>query len=136
MSEQQSETKPSIYPGLRYVDAPAAVEWLCRAFGFEQHLVVPNPDGTIAHAELRFGNGMVMLGSAREDSLGMKTAGEAGYVTQSIYVYAPNVDAHHARAMGAGATIVREIDDTDYGSREYSCRDLEGNLWSFGTYLP
>ncbi|MGH9859018.1 MAG: VOC family protein, partial [Candidatus Acidiferrales bacterium] len=61
------ETRATVIPCLRYQDAPAAIEWLCRVFGFEKHLVVPNPDGTIAHAQLSFGNGMIMLGSVRPD---------------------------------------------------------------------
>ena len=73
-------------PCLRYEDAPAAIEWLVRAFGFEKQMVVPGPDGTVAHAQLKIGPGIVMLGSAREDQFGMKTPRELGGVNQSIYV--------------------------------------------------
>jgi uncharacterized glyoxalase superfamily protein PhnB len=136
MPAHAKETRPNIFPAIRYDDAPAAIDWLMRAFGFEKLFVVPNPDGTIAHAELKLGPGVIMLGSAREDDLGMKTARELGGVNQSIYVYVPDVDSHYQRARAAGAAIVREIHDTDYGSREYGARDLEENLWHFGTYMP
>jgi uncharacterized glyoxalase superfamily protein PhnB len=126
----------NVFPCLRYKDAPAAIEWLVRAFGFEKQMVLANPDGTIAHAQLKMGPGIVMLASAREDRFGMKTPSELGGVTQSIYVALDEVDSHYQRARGAGAEIVMEIQDMDYGSRDYSARDLEGNLWQFGTYRP
>ena len=77
-----------------------------------------------------------MLGSAREDIFGMKSPRKLGAISQSIYVAITGVDAHHHRAKEAGAEIVIELHDTDYGSRDYTARDPEGNVWSFGTYLP
>jgi uncharacterized glyoxalase superfamily protein PhnB len=68
MSNLPKNAKATVIPCLRYRDAPAAIEWLCRAFGFEKHLVVPGESGTIAHAELSFGNGMIMLGSVKNPS--------------------------------------------------------------------
>ena len=136
MTETTTGTAVTMFPFLRYEDAPAAIEWLVRAFGLEERGVHANPDGTIAHAELGAGGSVVMLGSARQDDLGMKTARELGAVTGGIYMYVADVDAHYARAKGAGAAIVYEPRDTGYGSREYGARDLEGNLWSFGTYRP
>ena len=130
------DSSPNIFPCLRYHDAPAAIEWLVRAFGFEKQMVVAGPDGTIAHAQLKIGPGIVMLGSAHEDQFGMKTPRELGGVNQSIYVAITDVDSHYDRARAAGAGIVAELKDTDYGSRDYSARDLEGNLWHFGTYWP
>ena len=130
---------PSIIPTLRYQDAAAAIEWLCQAFGFEKHLVVPDDEGGIAHAQLVFGNGMIMLGSARDDAFGklQKPAGAPdGPVTQSPYIIVQNVDTHHERALAAGAVIAFPPEDQDYGGRLYSCRDPEGNLWSFGSYDP
>jgi uncharacterized glyoxalase superfamily protein PhnB len=127
-----------IIPALRYRDAPAAIEWLCRAFGFEKHLVVPGPDGTIAHAQLTFGPGMIMLGSARDDEFGrlMTVPTARGPVTQSAYIIVADADAHYARAKAADAEIVMDIKDEDYGGRGYSARDPEGHLWNFGTYDP
>jgi uncharacterized glyoxalase superfamily protein PhnB len=121
---------PTIFPSLRYRDAARAIEFLVEAFGFTRGMVVENDDGTIAHAELSYGDGMVMLGTDREDSYG-------SHVGQGwMYVVIEDADAHYAQARAAGAEIVRELEDQDYGSRDYSARDFEGNLWSFGTYRP
>jgi uncharacterized glyoxalase superfamily protein PhnB len=121
---------PSVVPSLRYRDAARAIEFLVEAFGFERHAVHEGENGTIAHAELVYGDGMVMLGTDREDSYG-------SHVGQGwTYVVVGDADAHYARARAAGAEIVRELEDQDYGSRDYSARDFEGNLWSFGTYRP
>ena len=126
-------SNPNIFPAIRYQDAPAAIEWLARAFGLEKHFVVPASNGSITHAQLQIGPGMIMLGSKRD---GKASANPWDGVDQGIYVCVVDVDAHHARAKAAGAEIVRALEDTDYGSREYSVRDLEGHLWSFGTYDP
>jgi uncharacterized glyoxalase superfamily protein PhnB len=134
------KTTSTVIPGLRYHDAPAAIEWLCRAFGFEKQLVVPGEGGTIAHAQLRFGNGMIMLGSAGRHGGGydelVKTPREAGVATQGTYVIVDDPDAHYRDAVAAGAEIVLDIVDQDYGGRGYTCRDPEGNVWSFGDYDP
>jgi uncharacterized glyoxalase superfamily protein PhnB len=115
---------------LRYRDAPAAIAWLKEAFGFEESMVVGDEEGGIAHAQLTYGDGMVMLGSAREDAFG-------DHVGQGwAYVVVDDADAHRARAVAAGAEVVRPLEDQEYGSRDYSARDPEGNLWSFGTYDP
>jgi uncharacterized glyoxalase superfamily protein PhnB len=134
-------TRATVIPCLHYRDAPAAIDWLCQTFGFEKQLVVPNQDGTIAHAQLSFGNGMIMLGSVlkAETEFGrlMKQPDEiAGAETQSSYIVVLDADAMYARAKAAGAKIVIEIKDEDYGGRGFSCYDLEGHLWNFGTYDP
>lgn len=128
----------AIIPGLRYADAPGAIAWLCEAFGFEKHLVVEGENGTIAHAQLTYRNAMVMLGSGRDDADGCMTVRpvDAGGVTQALYVVVDDVDAHCARARAAGAEIVMEPEDQDYGGRLYSCRDPEKHLWHFGSYDP
>lgn len=132
-----SETPTTrIFPFLRYEDAPAAFEWLARAFGFEKQMLVPGPDGTIAHAQLRYGGSLIMIGSARDDVMNLKSPTAVGGATQGIYVHVDDVNAHHDRAKAAGAEIIMELEDTEYGSREYMARDLEGHLWSFGTYAP
>jgi len=120
-----------VFPALRYRDAAAAIEWLERVCGFERDMVVPGPDGTVAHAQLSHGSGMVMLGSATDDSPWPQPPGGAG-----TYVVVDDPDAHHTRAVDAGAEIVMGLTEQDYGSREYTARDPEGNLWSFGTYRP
>ena len=134
--EAMPETGPSIVPCLSYRDAPAAIAWLKQAFGFTEVMVVPGPDDTIAHAQLAFDGGMVMVGSIRDDELQMRTPCDLGGITQSIYIVVEDTDAHYARAVEAGAEIVRELEDTPYGSRDYSARDPEGHLWNFGTYRP
>jgi len=131
--------RPCIVPTLRYQDAPAAIDWLCRAFGFEQHLVVPGEGREIRHAQLTYGGSMIMLGSARDDAFGKLqcTPAQVGGVgTQSPYVIVPDPDAHYASARAAGAAIVFEIRDEDHGGRGYSCSDPEGHLWHFGSYDP
>lgn len=122
-----------VFPSLRYRDARAAIDFLESAFGFERAAVIENDDGTIAHAELRFGAAMVMLGSETEDAVGRwgEHAGEGW-----VYVTVEAPDAHCERARDAGAEIVMELSDMDYGSRDYAARDPEGNLWNFGTYDP
>jgi uncharacterized glyoxalase superfamily protein PhnB len=135
------DTKATVLPVLRYRDAPAAIEWLCQTFGFEKHLVVPGEAGTIAHAQLRFGNGMIMLASVlkNETEFGrlLKQPDEIGGAeSQAAYVVVNDADAVYARAKTAGAKIAIEIKDEDYGGRDFSCYDLEGHLWSFGTYDP
>jgi len=139
MADNAKHTIATVIPTLRYRDAAAAIEWLCQAFGFEKHLVVPGENGTIAHAQLVFGNGMIMLGSARDDEFGRlqqppSSVGSA--VSQSPYIIVEDVDKHYARAVAAGAEVVMAIKDEDYGGRDYSCRDPEGFLWNFGAYDP
>jgi uncharacterized glyoxalase superfamily protein PhnB len=141
MSDLAKNTKATIIPVLRYRDAAAAIVWLCRTFGFERHMVVPNDDGTIAHAQLSFGNGMIMLGSVLENETAfgrlMKQPDEIGGAqTQSAYVVVTDADALYAKAKAGGAKIATEIRDEDYGGRDFSCYDLEGHLWSFGSYDP
>jgi uncharacterized glyoxalase superfamily protein PhnB len=122
---------PTLYPTLRYTDAPAAIEFLEKAFGFRRLEVIENPDGTIAHAELAFGPSILMLGSDRDDPLRGRKAGQGW-----MYVAVEDADAAYERARAAGAEIVNELYDTEYGSRDFTARDPEGNVWSFGTYRP
>ena len=134
MTSFAKNTRVTVIPGLRYRDCPAAIEWLCRAFGFEQKAVYANPDGTIAHAELTFGNGMIMLGSVRPpaaeaDEIGLRE-------TQTPYMVVSDCAAIYQTAKDAGAVMVRELAEMDYGGKAFSCRDLEGHLWSLGEYDP
>ena len=134
-------TRATVIPCLRYRDAPAAIEWLCAAFGFEKHAVHANPDGSIAHAQLTFGNGMIMLGSVSNidseyGALIRQPDEVGGAETQSAYLIVADADAVYARAKAVGAVIVLDIKDEDYGGRGFTCRDLEGHVWNFGTYDP
>ena len=138
MSNAKS-TRTTVIPCLRYRDATAAIEWLCETFGFERHLIVPGENGTIIHAQLAFGNGMIMLGSVSDNEFGrlMKQPDEIGGAeTQSPCVIVKDADAVYDKAKAAGAEIVMDIKDEDYGGRGFSCRDLEGHLWTIGTYDP
>ena len=132
--------KTSIIPALRYRDAPAMINWLCNAFGFERHLVVPGDGDTIAHAQLTLGDAMIMVGStAAETEFGrliVQPAEIGGRETQCPYVVVEAIDAHCARAKSAGAAMTIDIADQDYGGRLYTCRDPEGHLWCFGSYDP
>src|SRR5699024_269944 len=141
MSNFAKDTTATIIPGMRYQDAPAAIEWLCNTFGFEKQLVVPNDDGTIAHAQLTFGNGRIMLGAVREgdrdfDKNINQPEAMGGAETQTPYLIVTDADAIYEQAKEAGAEIVMDIKDEDYGGRGFSCRDPEGHLWNFGTYDP
>ncbi|MFC0528382.1 VOC family protein [Phytohabitans kaempferiae] len=121
----------SIYPTFRYTDAKAAIDWLVTAFGFEVTTVHEAPDGTVAHAELTYATGMIMIGQRKDAPAGIPDADD-----WRVYVAVDDVDAHHARAVAAGAEVVMPLTDQPYGSREYGARDIEGNPWSFGTYRP
>lgn len=134
-------SRSTIFPVLRYRDAPAAIEWLCDTFGFEKRFIAPNDDGTIAHAQLVLEGGMIMLGSSPNDGTGFdpqtSAPNDAGLASPlSNYVVVADPDAAFARANAAGTKIVMEIRDEPYGGRDFSCYDLEGHLWSFGCYDP
>jgi uncharacterized glyoxalase superfamily protein PhnB len=131
-----TDLRPTLFPALRYADADAAVAWLRDAFGFEEHAVHRDEAGVVAHAELRLGGGLLMLGQARPGDWMGGEPPDPRRASAGIYAVMGDVDAHHARAAAAGAEITRAPADTDYGSREYAARDLEGNAWSFGTYDP
>jgi uncharacterized glyoxalase superfamily protein PhnB len=140
MSNFAKECRSTVIPAMRYRDAPAAIDWLCRAFGFEKQAVYPNADGTIAHAQLVFGNGMVMLGSVNNGtpySELLRQPDDIGKVeTQSPCLIVSDCDSVYATATAAGAEIVIPLADMDYGGRAFTCRDPEGHLWSIGSYNP
>ena len=128
-------TQANIYPALTYDDAPGAIEWLCQAFGFTKRLVVPGTDGMIMHSELTLGPGVIMVSSPKPE-MGRVGAASLPAVSQSICVRIENPDAHFTRAKAAGAEVIQELQDEEYGSRGYMAKDVEGNLWYFGTYQP
>jgi uncharacterized glyoxalase superfamily protein PhnB len=137
MSEEGTSRGGRIIPALRYRDAAAAIDWLCDAFGFARKMVVPGTSGRVAHAELTLGNGMIMLGDVETEYGRLVAAPVKGEpVTQGIYVVVEDADAHYARVKAAGAEIVLDIKTQDYGGRDYTVRDLEGHVWTFGTYDP
>ena len=133
------ESRSTVIPALRYRDAPAAIEWLCTVLGFQRKAVYDGPNGTIGHAELTLNGGMIMLGSAKDDEHAerFKSPGQIdGVETRGVYIVVEDADAAHARAVAAAAPIIRPLQDTPYGSREFALRDPEGHSWSVGTYDP
>lgn len=131
--------KSSIIPALRYRNAPAAIEWLCENFGFQKHVVFPGDNNTIAHAQLTLGASMIMLSSVTDSDFSrlMKQPDEIGGAeTISCYVIVEDADAHYAKAKAGGAHIAVDIKTESYGGRGYTCQDLEGHIWSFGTFDP
>ncbi|MFI1967130.1 VOC family protein [Streptomyces pathocidini] len=126
--------RPTVYPTLLYRDAQAAIRLLTEAFGFTADAVYTAEGDVIAHAELSYGNGTVMIGSKGREGFfdqAMRNAGPTG-----IYVVVDDVDAHHRKAAAHGVEILMPPTNQDYGSRDYTARDAEGNVWSFGTYAP
>ena len=130
--------KSAVMPTMRYRDAPAAIEWLCRVLGFSRHLVVPDGDGGIAHAQLGLGDGMIMLGSARDDAHGqlMSVPGPGGTNTQCAYLVVDDPPAVHERVAAAGAEIVSPLENPEHGGTFFACRDPEGHVWNIGSYDP
>jgi PhnB protein len=127
MSENTGPRYPALCPYLYYEDTPAAMDWLARAFGFRERLRSTDADGSVRHAEMDLGDAVIMMGSPP----GHKSAAHLGQVTSSIYVRVGDVDAHYRRAVSAGAGILREPADQDYGERNYGASDLEGQQWWF-----
>ena len=123
----------SFYPNLLYRDADAAMAWLERTLGFERREEHRDEQGNVQHAEMSLGSAIVMLGSAATGREPFRSLPAGGSL---VYCAVEDVDSLHARARDAGAEIPLEPTDTDYGSRDFTVRDPEGNLWAFGTYRP
>jgi uncharacterized glyoxalase superfamily protein PhnB len=129
-----SETSGNVWPVLSFRDARAAAKFLTDAFGFEERAMYPSEDdpNVIVHAEMRWPlGGGIMFGTAGKDDspFGRRVPGN-----DSVYVVCDDPDALFERATGAGAEVVQGLKDEDYGSRGFTVRDPDGNLWSFGTY--
>ncbi len=131
---------PRISPAIFYDDALAALDWLCRAFDFEVRIKVLGADGRLAHSELVYGGGVIMVAQAGKAGGAPRAtrspAGLDGANTQSLMVYVDAVDAHYAHARAAGAVVDAEPSLHDYGEeywadRSYGCRDLEQHHWWF-----
>ena len=126
------ENMPRISPYLYYEDVTSALAWLSRAFGLHERMRMPGPDGGIAHAEMEFAEGVVMMGRPGPD---YKNPKRLGSVTQSLYVYTDEIDKHFRRAKEAGAKIVQEPTDQFYGDRNYAAEDPEGHVWYFAEHV-
>jgi uncharacterized glyoxalase superfamily protein PhnB len=140
MTNFAKNCKSTLIPGLRYRDAMAMIDWLCGAFGFEKQAVYQGPNGTVMHAQLTFGNGMIMIGSVDNGSASsamMKQPEEIGGTeTQAPYVVVTDCDALYQRAKAAGAKILMDLEERSYGGKGFTCSDPEGHIWHFGTYDP
>lgn len=130
---------PQLSSAVFYEDAPAAIEWLEKAFGFATRLRVEDGAGGIVHSELEYGAALVMVGTVRAAEGFQSPRALGGANTQSLFLFVDDVDAHCARARAAGARIFREVSDQDYGEaqdRNYGALDLEGHRWWFAQRLP
>jgi uncharacterized glyoxalase superfamily protein PhnB len=134
MAKNPPEGSPRLSPLLTYNDIPAALDWLAEAFGFERRMAMPGPDGSIMHAEMTIADAVVMLGPASEEEA-RKSPADLGAVSQSLYVFVDDVDAHCATARAAGAKIRSGPEDQFWGDRSYSVHDPEGHLWIFPTHV-
>ena len=134
------QTKSTVIPGLRYRNAPAAIDWLCNVLGFEKQLVVPgDTSDSVLHAQLKLGGGMIMLGSVNDNDFGRLMAQPeeiGGKETQCSYVLVEDADVVYERVKASGVEIVMPIKDEEYGGRAFTCRDPEGHIWAVGTYNP
>ena len=138
MSTDAKPARVNLIAALRYRDCNAALKFLTETFGFTEGSVYRDDQGSVAHAELWFGNGGIMISPVAETAFGkfMRQPDEAGGVTMTLFAVVADPDAHHARARAAGFEILLPLRDESYGSREYSVRDPEGHVWTFGTYDP
>ena len=130
MAKIPPEGMSQVIPYLYCADVPKAVAWLEKAFGFEKIMVTPSGPGR-HHGEMRYGAGVIMMGTA-SDEFSSKTPRQANAHTAGVFIYLADVDAHCARAKAAGAEIVHDLSDQDYG-RTYWARDLDGHDWFFTT---
>ena len=122
---------PRLTPHLFYDDVGAATDWLVNAFGFGVRLKMTDPNGLVVHSELLVGDALVMLGLTGENPAWECPRTLGGKISQRLYIYVEDVDEHYARAMGAGATIHRHLEEHFYGDKVYECIDLEGHRWKF-----
>ena len=139
MADMPTTESAILYPTLTYRDAPKMIDWLERAFGFKKHVAYISDDGKVIHAELALGDSLLMLGTAKDDTVFGKLVRpptDAGVATQAVYIAVPDTNQTFAQAKAAGAEILMGLTDQPYGSRDFICRDPEGHVWCFGTYAP
>jgi uncharacterized glyoxalase superfamily protein PhnB len=132
--------QPTVTPMIAYEDGPAAMDWLCRAFGFRERTRMLTKDGRLSHGELEVGDGLIMLAMPsphyrgpkrhRESCDDARKWSEVPYIIDGVHVYVDDVKAHFARARDAGATILSPVEEGDGGVR-YRAEDLEGHRWMF-----
>jgi uncharacterized glyoxalase superfamily protein PhnB len=130
----------TVIPGLRYSDALKMIDWLERAFGFKKHAVYMAGETTVAHAQMTFGNGMIMLGSVDNGSILGPMLAQPGDIgnreTQTAYLVVSDCEPIYATAKAANAEMIEDLKTKDYGGKGFTCRDPEGHIWSIGEYDP
>jgi len=140
MTNPAKNCKSTVIPGLRYRNAMAMIEWLCKAFGFEKQAVFAGADGVVMHAQLTFGNGMIMIGSVNNGTPASKLLKQpdeiGGAETQTPYLVVADIDAIYASAKTGGAKIVFDLEKRDFGGKTFSCTDPEGHVWHIGSLDP
>jgi uncharacterized glyoxalase superfamily protein PhnB len=125
-----------IYPVFRFGNANAMIAWLSDTLGFTEHDVYRDDQGAVVHGELAFGSALIMVGQARDDAFAKIIGQPDSPCGKAIYLAVEDADRLFERATAAGATILEGLTDRDYGSREFTCQDPEGNIWCIGTYWP
>lgn len=123
-----------LYPCLQYDDAPAAIDFLSRAFGFVPGDVYLDPDGRVTHAEVMLGAACLMVYSRAPGVAGFPPADDPARLAFSLYLGVDEIEAHYQQAVSAGAVIIRDLGEGGGGGRGYSAADPEGLVWSFGEY--
>ncbi len=134
MPANPPDNMPRITPNVFYDDPASALEWLSKAFGFETRMSMPGPDGGVIHAEMQVQDGVIMMSPTGTTEQWKSPKSLSGSVTQSLYVYVDDIDAHHAKASSAGARIVAELEDMFWGDRTYVAEDPEGHRWTFAQH--
>jgi uncharacterized glyoxalase superfamily protein PhnB len=135
MVSNPPEDMPRITPHLFYDDVAAAIDWLVKAFGFEVRLRMTDKNGGVVHGELELADSLIMLGLTSENEAWESPRTLNGKVSQRLYIFIDNVDAHYERAVSAGANIIREPADQFWGDRVYECIDPEGHRWKFAEHI-
>jgi len=135
MPANPPENMPRVTANVFYDDLAAALEWLSKAFAFETRMSMPGPDGGLVHAEMRVADSAIMMSPTATNELWKSPRPLGGSLTQGLYIYVDDVDAHHVRARSAGATIAAEPEEMFWGDRTYIAEDPAGHRWTFATHV-
>jgi len=140
MATFAKDCKSSVIPALRYRNAKAMIDWLCAAFGFEKQAIYEAPGGVVMHAQLTFGNGMIMIGGVDNSTASGKLFKQpdeiGGAETQSSCLVASDIDAMYASAKRAGAKMLMDLEEKPFGGKSFTCSDPEGHIWYVGSFDP
>ena len=134
MPENITDARQRIFPMLAYNDAPAAIDFLCDAFGFKERSRMKMPDGTIGHAEIELGGNVVMLATTWKAG-GLASPQDLPALPYQLFCEVDDVDAHFEHARASGAVVIAEPGE-GHGFRTYRAMDLEGHRWLFASPIP